>query len=222
MNDQELAQQRETAAGLLELLTKEANDFMITTGKNRLPKAMLDDYRSKGVKRCPRCAKVKLIADFNQNSTERYGLASRCKDCSKRACAKNYADNPERYKDYRARNREAISEYKHGHYATNEFYRLRTQLNDGYHRAVRAGNQATYVTAEELLLFWDAIGVSPLRCYITGAELTIQNRSIDHVVPISSGGSHTVANLMPATATANNQKSKNSYDDHYGKVISND
>lgn len=99
-----------------------------------------------------------------------------------------YAQNKQRRAEYERRNR------------------LAYQLRDGYRRAVQAGGEAVKITPSELLSYWENTGVDPLVCYLTGEPLTEATRSLDHVVPVSRGGGHTLDNLLPCTFAANNRK----------------
>ena len=91
-------------------------------------------------------------------------------------------------------------------YRTDDLFRLRDQLKKGYYRAVKAGNPADWVTAEEMLTYWSAKGISPLTCIYTGDQLTPQDRSLDHCTSIGRGGAHTVSNIVPCSWQANYDK----------------
>lgn len=193
----------------LELLTQEANQYLKENNKKLFPPAMAGELRESGAKRCSKCSTVKLITDFGSAKSRRDGLHNQCRECASTRFAK-----------YREANQEALNEYRREYYATNELGRLREQLRNGYRRAIRAGNQADWITPEELLTYWNAKGINPLRCYLTGAELTIQNRSLDHVLAISNDGSHTVDNLYPCTLESNLRKRDMSPEDAVTKLTS--
>lgn len=190
----------------LQNLTDEMNDYMAETGRKLFPPAKADELRELGAKRCSKCATVKLVESFPKDSRARDGLDGKCKTCNSAKTADYRERNPEYQREYDATNRERIFEYKHTRYLTDEITRLRAQLSSGYYRAVAAGNQADWITAEHLLTYWSAKGIDPLVCYLTGESLTPFDRSIDHVVAIGNGGSHTVDNLMPCTLEANMKK----------------
>lgn len=183
----------------LDQLTAEMQDFMETSGFKRFPPAKVDELATYGVKRCSRCTQVKHTDDFPKNSRTRDGLQSQCRACDCAGTTDYQKRNPDRVQEY---NRE----YQRTRYATDELHRMRKQLDSGYYRAVQVGNDADWITPEELLTYWDAKDIDPLRCYLTGAELTPFDRSLDHVVSIANGGGHTVDNLLPCTWEANDKK----------------
>lgn len=111
----------------------------------------------------------------------------------------------ERARRWYEQNKQRRAEYDRNRYQDPE-RRLAGQLRGGLSRARQAGVEADPITSQQLLEHWRATGVDELRCYITGAELTPENRSIDHRVPISRGGAHALENLFPCTYAVNNRK----------------
>ncbi|MGD7001354.1 hypothetical protein [Corynebacterium halotolerans] len=220
----------------LQALTEEMNAWMEATGRKRFPAGKADELRDLGAKRCGKCRSVKNLEDFPRNRSHRDGFHSQCKACNyadtKQWCAENpeykakyYSQNREQtlermakyYRDHREERKAYDREYRHKHqerlqaydqnrYWNDKHYRLNHQLYLGYHRAVEAGNPAERIKPQDLLDYWEALGVDPLKCYLTGEKLTPQNRSVDHVVPLGRGGAHTAFNLMPCSLEANRTK----------------
>lgn len=199
----------------IQALTAEMNAWMEATGRQRFPRAKQDELLEMGAKRCSRCTEVLLLDDFGKHAKEVDGLRSDCRACKNGGHRERYRNDPEfreqllEYKrerrtdeEYRQRERE----YMRDRYRTDELHRLRAQLDDGYRRAIRAGVQADWVTAEQILTYWNAKGIPALECIYTGEELTPWDRSVDHATPISRGGGHTVENLVPSSWEANDRK----------------
>lgn len=112
----------------------------------------------------------------------------------------------ERLRRYYAANKEKRRAYDRHRYRNDPHRRLSHQLRLGYSRAVEAGCEAHQISPQELLQHWEQRGINPLRCYLTGAKLSVETGSIDHATPISRGGGHVLENLRPCTFTANNKK----------------
>lgn len=46
------------------------------------------------------------------------------------------------------------------------------------------------------------------RCHYTGDELTLENVSLDHLIPLSSGGEHSMENVVLCTRQVNRMKGR--------------
>lgn len=202
----------------LQALTEEANAWMEATGRKRFPRAKQDELLEMGAKRCGCCTEVRRITEFNKDASRPDGLRAKCQPCQSGSNAKWREVNPEAHRAYRAEHLEERRAYDRTRYATNELYRLRDQLKKGYHRAVKAGNEAERITAEELVSYWESVGINPLVCIYTGAQLTPQDRSLDHATPIAKGGSHTVSNLVPASFDANYAKGNRTVEEFWATL----
>lgn len=208
----------------LALWTAQVRDWFNETGRKRIARDMKQDLAAQGARWCPNCRTVLRIEEFPSDRTQADGLRSRCRPCHNGACAeynREYMRERRRDPEYREREREYSLRYRAEHleemraygrehnrnrYRTDELHRLRRQLDSGFRRAVKAGNEADWITAEELLTYWEARGIDPLVCILTGETLTPQTRSVDHATPIGRGGAHTVSNLIPVSFDANHAK----------------
>lgn len=185
----------------LALWTSQTLDWFETNNRQRISKDLKADLAERGARWCPKCQQALLIEDFQKDASAADSLRSRCRPCQNNMTRKHIRElrvDPE----YRQRERE----YMHNRYRTDELYRLNVQLDRGYRRAVKAGNPAEWITAEDMLTFWSEKGIDPLTCALTGAALTPQTRGIDHATPISRGGSHQLSNLIPVSFEANTAK----------------
>ena len=174
--------------------------------------------------RCKDCAK-------NQN--KRYREANREKDLDRKK--QWYEANKEQQKQYREANRNKIAEYKKQYREANKEkmteqrkqryqgnkekelernkqYRQTPQgqvalFNGHQRRRTKEEQQGTGITKDqwlELMSFFD------WKCAYSGETLSKDTRSIDHIVPLNSGGDNMIWNCVPMTRSLNS--SKNSKD----------
>ena len=180
-----------------------------------------------GVKRCSQCGETKPLSAFSKHKTGRNGVRSYCKQC---AVAYNKA-NPQimskAYRNWRAANRERVRatkrawrlanpdkvrEHKRAHHERHRetiiarvgrWQRENPELRRAQvlrRRGLQAGAVgADYTTAALLAARVELYGG---RCFYCGDEAT----TIDHRVPLSRGGSHWPANLVPACRRCNSRK----------------
>lgn len=200
----------------LQQFTGHLKDVLTEQGEQKPPlrvQSMLSTY---GAKACPSCLEV-----LNRE-TGFYSGDSYCKACAAERGAEYraanreeilqrqreaYAADPEKHRQRTRRwmreNPEHVQEYRRDH---RERRPLVKKLYSGYQRALKAGNPAEYITTEEILDYWESVGIDSTRCYFTGVALDSSNISIDHGTPISRGGGHVLENLFPCTVAANLDK----------------
>lgn len=77
---------------------------------------------------------------------------------------------------------------------------MRALDRNGYRRAKERGNQAQRLN---LMRVWRR---DKGHCYLCHAKLKIWEFSLDHVVPISKGGSHTYSNVRVCCLPCNQKK----------------
>jgi len=146
------------------------------------------------------------------------GLVTSCKACVKAYGANHYLTNreiklqersayrlansarlAEAQRGYRNRNREKVAAYSRQYHRDNPDRSARSN----YARRERMESHFKFqVTAKELL----RIKNSP--CVHCGAK---GNTHIDHVVPVSKGGRHSIGNLMPLCKSCNLSKHDSFY-----------
>ena len=164
------------------------------------------ELASRGLKRCINtgCGQILPIEEFHKNSQTGDGLSARCKSCNIAHVRKWYDDNPDRVREWREANRE---------------WGL---LHVGAYRARQAGNEADSFGWLELLEHWASAGVRFDQCHLCGeiGEYGGHNGlHIDHIVPISRGGAHSMDNLRPACASCNRMKNCSTLDEYRDKVV---
>lgn len=166
---------------------------------------------------CRRCKNNLPFSSFYAQRANKDGLGSYCKECNR---AKQYEwrkENPERFKAIRKRDYDT---HRERHLRNAKKYRqdpqaiarrqtilrrFQKQYPDRYaeyerirsHRKRAAG--AAYTKAE-----WDALCAKyNHRCLCCGATRKL---TVDHVVPISKGGSNTIDNIQPLCISCNSSK----------------
>lgn len=169
------------------------NRWLDTQHTQKLPQEHHQALREAGVKRCPSCTVVKDLEAFStlKNGSQNY----QCKTCA----ANRYGDyRKENLEQVRARDRKASSRWKRAN-------PWAVRLGTGYQRAVRMGAPAVRITPEQLLNYWESVGIDPSRSYYTGTPLTPENCSLDHFDPLGRSGTmgHVLENLFPCTVEEN-------------------
>ncbi len=146
---------------------------------------------------------------------------TRCANCG------HFFYHPGRHKP-RADRRAFCGKQCRRRFATRTYYQRypekrretdRRRVAAGKARSARAARKARLLevpadghTAEELLSSWDERGL--YTCYLQGPHCTGTYEHADHVTPLSKGGSHTVANLVPACARCNLEKGARSLEEY--------
>lgn len=158
----------------------------------RLPSILVEMPDGNTGKVCKTCGVAKLLAGF---STHRHcvgGVRSECRACAARYTrewrsenpeqnkanvAKWHVDNPDRVREIRTRwgsnNRQRL----------NEYAQRRRAVERGATIAGRAIHRAE---------IWERDGG---KCHICGKACDPENWHLDHLIPVSRGGSHTRDNV---------------------------
>jgi len=149
-------------------------------------------------KTCTKCGQTKQIIEFGKGNGYKGYRRSQCKKClslySKAYAQANQEKMALNQKLFRSTNGEQIAaknrEYKQ---ANPEKVRVNSQL-----RRARTSNSGVFkVTAKEIAKLY----ASP--CAYCGAP----SKHLDHIIPISRGGTHGIGNLTGACAKCNQSKS---------------
>ena len=112
------------------------------------------------------------------------------------------------------KNRDRINERRRALWAENpELFRARERRRYRKHRvsrvltqrntqARRAGAKGEITPKQWLQL----LGQHAFRCFYCSTALTAKNRTLDHKIPLSRGGTNTINNVVPACRPCNNRK----------------
>ena len=165
-------------------------------------------------KTCAKCQVSKVIDCFSKSAKTKDGLQYKCKECCNKYAAKFYLqnseqikanskkyvlDNPEKHRTnnnkWRLANKEKANSAVRKHRLANlEKYRYYESVR----RAKKLSNGVYKISSKELKKLYE----SP--CAYCGSKEFIE---MDHVIPISRGGQHSIGNLVPACSRCNKRKS---------------
>src|SRR6266705_3610496 len=177
------------------------------------------DLEHRGQKKCPKCKEWKPATTefFYARRGRRAGLDAHCKVC--RATARKpektslynrrwrEAHVEERKASVSDKTREAVRRSYYAHPETRQRYRkthrIERQALENKRRALKASNGGIYTKQD----VQDKFSRQKGRCYYCQQKLTKYH--IDHVVPLSRGGSNDQANLVLACPSCNASKKDN-------------
>ena len=158
-------------------------------------------------KKCNNCGKwlVASIDNFYKSKGGKYGLEGRCKECRKKQ-HKQYRDaNKEKrhkyHKQWQQNNKKKVAKYSKQYYQSPQGQVV--DFNKRQKRRIKEEEQGTGITKEqwlEMMNFFD------WKCAYSGETLTKDNRSVDHIIPLNSGGDNMIWNCAPMTRNLNSSK----------------
>lgn len=180
------------------------------------------------MKQCSKCNLIKPYQDYYKKSDNKDGHMSYCKKCDiarrskwnadnrEKARAqdrKYYANNPEKRKQknhiYRKNNATKIITYSRDYYYKNKkakneqnkkWYKEHPEKSrDKYNkrRAAKMQNGKFYVTPKFLMKLYSS------NCLVCNSNSNIE---MDHVIPLTRGGTHGEGNLQPLCRSCNASK----------------
>ena len=144
-------------------------------------------------KKCGRCKEFRSAGEFYRNGSRKDGLDPYCK-----VCKLSYKLSHQE--------QERASQQKTYH-ANLEANRARARRRMSVRRALMTigkEDDPTFAAAWETLCAHNAY-----RCFCCGRERPLH---IDHVVPVTHGGSHDLTNLQPLCASCSKRKSDTALD----------
>lgn len=140
-------------------------------------------------RKCPKCQETKVLSEF---------YSGWCKSCVKVNTAKRRKENPEKYRVYRNKYKKKWAKTIAGiasHKACKNRRKARLRGNGGK------------FTGTEFLALCERFGNRCLDCGVVGVDLTV-----DHVIPLSKGGSNGIENIQPLCHGCNVKKSDQTID----------
>jgi hypothetical protein len=145
-------------------------------------------HQPTGSRRCTRCGEEKSLDQFYVRR-DRGGVHPHCKSCHAASRRRNRAKYAQADRD-RAR------------YATDPEFRERRRRNE--EARIEAGYPTNTRRYREIRqqFYAEANG----RCAICGDPMTFDDATLDHIVPLSKGGPHTLSNLQIAHRVCNSVK----------------
>lgn len=182
------------------------------------------------LKKCSKCKDEKELQMFNKNKRKHDGYSTECKKCvndyneqyrnlpenkevaklyNKIYCIEKAKEIAANKKQYVLDNQEKVQSYKKNHYEQNkETYKSRTskykkdnpQKYKEYAHRRRAAKKSVPV---ELFTIQDIFTMYGSLCFYCGDVY----EHLDHYIPLSKGGSHTLSNVRPSCKGCNLSKS---------------
>lgn len=178
------------------------------------------------MKECKKCGLEKQLSEYCKRNDTKDGLHRYCKECMKVRNKKEYEDDKEthlkRTKQYQIDNRNYFRQKSHTHYHTNKDYyrawnrnklatdplfRLRKSISSLINKHLRGAK--TQKTLQYL-----GCTIKEYKDYLEPmftSEMVWDNYGkvweIDHIIPLSKGGSFHYTNTQPLTVSENRIKS---------------
>lgn len=180
------------------------------------------------MKKCSKCGKYKDINDFHKNKSKSDRLSTECKECKRKQDSKYREENLEYYKEYLANynkiNKDELYDKKKIYISENKLDHLKRRHNwyednkeeikartsqykkdhpEQYqmYNNRRAARKKTSII--EKFTHQDIIDKYGSQCIYCGGSFD----KIDHYIPLSKGGSHTLDNVRPSCEHCNLTKS---------------
>lgn len=173
-------------------------------------------------KKCSKCGEILLATTeyFHKQKGGKYGLKAICKECNKKydkEHGKEYREQnkeaiAEKNKKYREQNKQAIAEHGKKYRQTPQGQVV--EFNKSSRRRAKEQNQGKGITKEQWL---EMMSFFNWKCAYSGKTLTKETRSIDHVIPLNSGGENEIWNMIPMDRSLNSSKNDKEMLDWYIK-----
>lgn len=153
------------------------------------------DKSAVGFKTCRLCLQVFTLDDFFKTPKGTWGVSAYCKSCFKEKY-QNKDKNTIAVKRYRDKNREAY---------------LLQHREHQYRRRMQAGKRLAPGSIKDV--------ICDEQCFYCNAYVEYSKRTIDHLTPLSRGGTHTVDNLVMSCGSCNSSKHNLTYEEYMEKIL---
>lgn len=175
------------------------------------------------MKFCTKCNQEKNVQFFSKSKRSKDGLQSWCKECSNAARAKWNQENPEKRaaanKSWEERNQNKVRE-KSLKWRNQNIERARENArnwkknNPDRHARIEQKRRALKALADigDFPSLTELIEVYGSACMYPGCTDT--NLTVDHVIPLSLGGSHDATNAQILCKFHNSQKGNRNSNDY--------
>lgn len=159
---------------------------------------------------CTKCQVEKSVELFSKDKYKKDGLAYHCKECVKAYNKSNAETIAKQKRAYRQANREKITAYHQAYKKSNrgaiaeqmKAY-WQTPIGKAAHKNTKHKRRSLTrqgdVTSAQLL----ELQQSAKTCYWCNTSLKGKEVHIDHYIPLSKGGEHTLCNLVVSCSSCN-------------------
>jgi len=150
-------------------------------------------------KACSKCKQIKSLEFFSKHSYSKSGYKSECKNCqaiSRKIYNDKNKDKQLKYSQFSEERKVRKRKYNN---AWNKENKDKRTLYMSKRRASLKGNGVYKVTDLEIKKLQES---SCFYCGLSGGE-------VDHVIPLSRGGTHSIGNLVGACRSCNSSKNNN-------------
>ena len=181
------------------------------------------------MKKCSICGIEKHLDEFHHQIKSKDGRHSQCKPCSKerRTRTRDAKKSREQSKAWREKNPERFKAYakayyeKHGSKHTLAWNKRNLERVAAYKKEYRKAGKQREATAryraKKLDQLLEDVKLDDLLvrdsgiCGVCGLPLTEETIHIDHIVPVSKGGMHSLDNTQPVHRRCNLKKSNRDF-----------
>ena len=118
--------------------------------------------------------------------------------------------NPEYHKQYYENNRDKLLKYHEQWYQTPQGQVV--EFNRHQRRRTKEEQQGTGITKDQWL---EMMNYFEWKCAYSGETLSKDTRSVDHIVPLNSGGDHEIWNMVPMLRKLNSSKNASNMEEWY-------
>lgn len=164
-----------------------------------------EQYSNEGLplRTCAKCGTAKLLNDFNRDKSRKYGVSYICRSCSMEYKHQHYIENKEQIAkksaQYRILHIELMRERFKKWYISNK---EKSRENCRNRRARKINAPGTHTSNNEKQLFV----LQKSKCAVCRSSIK-KGYHVDHIVPLSKGGSNSKENLQLLCPTCNLSKS---------------
>lgn len=157
-------------------------------------------YFDEGVKKCNTCFKIKFFKEFYPESSSWDKLQSKCKECTK-----EYNDLSNPY--FKESNKVQRKKYLKEKYNTDLEYKLQLTLRNRINKALKQKSDSSIELLGCSIEEWVVYLEEQFDDKMTWGNYGKRGYwEIDHIIPLSKGGSFHYTNTQPLSITENQKK----------------